>query len=318
VEDPLTDPSGLGADMTQEQLFYGYMIGSGTRLADAEDAIVLRSNSPIQGPSTFSLGSLQMSAFSCDEAVDVVPYRTRPVSGVVLGLVLDGEVTLSQAGRSAVLAPGQFTFYEGSRPFHVSADGPHSYLAVLIPLFKIGLQLVDVAGMVATDLSSMRTSASLLSTSLTTLAAGQATLPMRSRLHVADAVLSLIHAVVTDEQVGPGAPRGLALFNLLAQWVEQHLADAQLDTERVAAAHHLSARYVRQVFSQHGTTVSRFIRERRLEHARADLANPACATHNISTIARRWHFDEPSVFSRNFRDQYGESPNAYRRTHTVR
>src|SRR4051794_23001302 len=237
--------------MTQEHLFYGYFDASGTRLADAEDAIVLRSDSIVHGPSTFELGSLQCCTFSSNEAVDVVPYRTHPVSGIVLGLALDGEVTLSQAGRSAVLTPGQFTFYEGSRPFHVTAAGPHTYLAVLIPLFKIGLQLIDVAGIVATDQSPMRTSASLLSTSLTTLTSGQSTLSTRSRLHCADAVLSLVHAVVTDEQVSTGPPRGVALFNLLAQWVEQHLCDTELDTERVAAAHHLSARYVRQVFTQH-------------------------------------------------------------------
>jgi AraC-like DNA-binding protein len=187
---------------------------------------------------------------------------------------------------------------------------------VLIPLFAVGMQLADVIRIAATEVSRTRTSAALLAASLTTLATSQSTLSTRSRLHCADAVLSLVRGVVADDHISGTPPRSLALFSLLTQWIEQYLTDAQLDTEHVAAAHYLSARYVRQIFAQHGTTVSRFIRERRLAHARADLANPAQATHRISTIARRWHFDDPSVFSRTFRAQYGESPHSYRRTHS--
>ena len=184
--------------------------------------------------------------FSADGPVDVVPYRRRPVAGIALGLVLDGQLTVGQAGREAVLRTGQFTFYEGSHNYRVVAAGPHSYLVVRIPLFRLGLELGDVAGMVATDMSPIGSPAELLAGTLTSLATGQAALSAPARVHCADAVFALIQAVIAERAAPSRQP--VALFNVLTQWIEEHLTEHP-DATTLAAAHHLSTRYVRQIFA---------------------------------------------------------------------
>jgi hypothetical protein len=64
-------------------------------------------------------------------------------------------------------------------------------------------------------------------------------------------------------------------------FIEQHLGDADLTPGLVAAAHYISVRYLYRLFEAQGTTVATWIRHRRLEGCRKDLADPAFS-------ARRW------------------------------
>jgi AraC-like DNA-binding protein len=275
--------------------------------------IILRSPGEVSGPSAFSLGTLACNAFSSNDSVEVESFRLQPRAGIALGLVLEGETVVSQAGRSVALGPGQFTFYSGAQPFSIVAPGAHAYFTVAVPLFSIGPQLADLPDILASGGLTRTTSGSLLSGALTSLAKGHAELSARARTECGNAVLSLIHAVIMDHEPVWTPSRSLSLFNLLAQWIEQRLGDDVLDAERLGAAHHLSTRYVRHVFAAQHSTVSRYVRERRLQRACADLTDPTRASLSIATIARHWRFDNASVFSRAFKAQYGMSPQAYRR-----
>jgi AraC-like DNA-binding protein len=265
----------------------------------------------------FTLGTLSCTVYSSQEAVAVVATREKAMTGITLGLALEGEPTVSQGGRCVVLRPGQFAFYAAAHPFVVSASGPHSYMAVNIPLSTVGLPLVELSEIFAVELAAATPGAAMLSSMVTSLAAEHALMSARAREHCGGAVISLVRAVIGDH-AGPPATKRFGLFNLLAQWIEEHLTDDDLDAESLAAAHHLSVRYVRQIFAAQGTTVTRFVRERRLEHARADLMDPAQAAYSIASIARSWRFGDASVFCRAFRARYGQAPRAYREAATGR
>lgn len=66
-------------------------------------------------------------------------------------------------------------------------------------------------------------------------------------------------------------------------------------------------------FHAEGHTVAGWIRERRLEQCRRDLAEPHLATRPINAIAARWGFASPAHFSQAFRNTYGLSPRQFRR-----
>lgn len=296
----------------QERVLYGSAEDAPLR-GDSEPTTILRSLSAVRGPDSFALGTLRCSIYSCDDRAEVESYCLSRSAGIALGLSLKGEVTVSQTGRSVTLRPGQFTFYAGVQPFAVRAPAAHVYLVVTIPLFTIGLRLVDLSGMLAAGIPGPLTSSTLLSETLTTLATSQSDLSPRARQQCGNAVVALIQGVISDHQVDEEPTRILSLFNLLAQSVEQHLTDEILDAETLATAHHLSARYVRQIFAARQSTVSRYVRERRLEHARADLVHPALVAQNVAAIGRHWGFHDASVFSRAFKAQYGQPPETYRR-----
>lgn len=84
----------------------------------------------------------------------------------------------------------------------------------------------------------------------------------------------------------------------------------------IAAAHHISVRYLHRLFEAEDKTVASWIRGRRLERSRLDLLDPALAGRPVSAIGARWGFTSAIHFSRAFRAVYGLPPGEYRMTNT--
>lgn len=80
----------------------------------------------------------------------------------------------------------------------------------------------------------------------------------------------------------------------------------------IASALHISTRYLHKLFEADGTTAGAWIRARRMERCRRDLADPMMASYSVSTIGARWGLLDPSRMSRLFRQAYGMSPREYR------
>jgi AraC-like DNA-binding protein len=81
----------------------------------------------------------------------------------------------------------------------------------------------------------------------------------------------------------------------------------------IAASHHISLRLLHKLFEEQGTSVGRWIRERRLERCRRDLLDPALDDMPASAIAFTWGFADAAHFTRVFREAYGHPPGEYRR-----
>jgi AraC-like DNA-binding protein len=97
-------------------------------------------------------------------------------------------------------------------------------------------------------------------------------------------------------------------------FIEEHLGEIDLAPGIVAAAHHISLRHLHRLFETQHTTVAGWIRHRRLERCRKDLADPAQHTMPVSAVAARWGLPDSAHFSRLFRHTYGLPPAEYRRT----
>jgi AraC-like DNA-binding protein len=96
-------------------------------------------------------------------------------------------------------------------------------------------------------------------------------------------------------------------------YIWRNLGDPHLSPPVVAAANHISLRYLHRIFSdEHGQTIAAFIREARLQRCRRDLADPLLANWSIERIARRWGFTDLASFSRTFKQAMGVSPTTYR------
>ncbi|WP_306324394.1 helix-turn-helix domain-containing protein [Streptomyces venezuelae] len=97
--------------------------------------------------------------------------------------------------------------------------------------------------------------------------------------------------------------------------IDGRLADPGLSPASIAAAHHISVRYVHRLFAQEGTTVGTWIRHRRLEESRRDLTRSGPSSPTIAAVAFRWGFVSASHFSRVFRQTYGITPHEWREVH---
>lgn len=122
---------------------------------------------------------------------------------------------------------------------------------------------------------------------------------------------ALAQVLEMDNSLTPQARRRTLTLRIEA-FIQQNLRDPRLAPEMVAAAHHISVSHLHRLFQERGISVAASIRLRRLQHACADLADPAMATVPVHTIASRWGFTDTAHFSRTFRREYAMTPLEYR------
>ncbi|HEY4050964.1 MAG TPA: helix-turn-helix domain-containing protein [Acidobacteriaceae bacterium] len=119
--------------------------------------------------------------------------------------------------------------------------------------------------------------------------------------------LGLIGAALTQRKESSEIGPRTNLYQRITSFIDRRLGDTELSPTMLARTHHISTRYLHLVFSEHGTTVGRWIKARRLAQCRAELASPSI-DRTVTEIARRWGFSDVAHFSRLFRSAYGVAP----------
>src|SRR3984957_2197806 len=134
---------------------------------------------------------------------------------------------------------------------------------------------------------------------------------------LADLLFTLTRQMAAPVRDG-GSSTKAAIMNRVCQTIERGLEDPDLTPARVAQSEGISERYLQKLFEGVGDNFSHYVRERRLQRAWADLANPAEGNHTISEIAYRYGFGDSAHFSRTFRARFGLSPREFRQQEAER
>jgi AraC-like DNA-binding protein len=129
--------------------------------------------------------------------------------------------------------------------------------------------------------------------------------------------IELVRAVIaTHLKVREFAAEPLAatLQVRILEYVRSHLNDPDLGAEQIASAHFISVRHLYKLLAESGVSLADWIRTRRLEACRQELATSSTGPTGpiIAAVARRHGFSNMSSFSRAFRAEYGLSPSEWR------
>lgn len=124
-----------------------------------------------------------------------------------------------------------------------------------------------------------------------------------------DLLAAALAAQLHDEPRGSGPE---ALLADVYAYVDEHLGEPDLSPARIAAAQHVSLRRLHTLFEGQDTTVSAWIRQRRLDRCRRDLLDPAQRSRPAHAIAARWGLPNAAHFTRLFKATYGLPPARYR------
>ncbi|MGW1027151.1 AraC-like ligand-binding domain-containing protein [Streptomyces sp. NPDC002577] len=230
-----------------------------------------------------------------------------------------GAALLEQDGREALLGPGDVFIYDLARPVRLNLSQSFRTKALRVPRDVLGLSESDVVHITASPLGPDTPLGGLLSPFLAGLVDNAGTYPPRTSELMARNVVDLLGAL-TDERLGrtsadtTGGNRTLLLR--IQAFIDRHLADPDLTPQAIARAHHISLRYLHQLFESEDATVGRWIQRRRLEECRRELARPNGPT--IAAVAHRCGFTSAAHFSRVFRAAYGMSPREWRNTQDLR
>lgn len=230
-----------------------------------------------------------------------------------LSLQLSGSGLLIQDNREAVLQPGDIAVYDTGRPYSMVFDDDFRMMVVMFPQTLLDLPAESVGQMTAVRFARGHGLTGMIAPFLEQMANGIDLLsgPTGTRLaHNAIDLVSTMFASELGTLLEPGSHRELA--SRIRGYIEKNLGDPHLDPATIAAAHFISTRHLHGVFREEGTTVSTWVRTRRLEHCRRDLCDPLLADRPIGAIAARWGFIDAAHFSRLFKTTFGRSPSDVR------
>lgn len=265
---------------------------------------------------SMGLGDLQLS--------DVIGQRVhvrrsattirRADPGVIkVGVQIRGTSTVRQGDRDAVLGPGDIAIYDTSEQYELALDGTFEMLVAVIPRGSLRVTDAELHDGTARTISSTNGIGALLAPMLTSLRtetlAGACGSPL-----VADAVADLVSAAVRDSAPDDTLGAGETVLLSARSYIESHLGDSDLSPAAVAARHHVSVRYLQKLFAHDGHTVAGFIRTRRLDRCRRDLADPAQRHRSVGSICAANGLVDAAHFSRIFKATFGITPREYRDT----
>ncbi len=117
-------------------------------------------------------------------------------------------------------------------------------------------------------------------------------------------------ALDTEDRSPDLAPRDQRLLERLAEWLEAHSGNSDIEIQAMAEAVHLTPRTLqRKLKSLTGRTPAAYLREYRLARARRLLLS---SDDSVTDIAHACGFSSSQYFSRTFRDEHGAPPEKWR------
>lgn len=226
---------------------------------------------------------------------------------------LEGQMVVDQEGQQAPLRPGDFTLVDLSRPCRW-ANTPGRIAALIFPRSLLPLRRDEVARLAGLRIAADDGVAGLVSSLAYQLVAHIG--DERDDGRVGTALLDLLAVTLADRldraDAVPLESRRRTLLLRIQAFIEERLGDPELSPDMIAAAHHVSVRYLSALFEAHGETVAAWIRRRRLEQCRRELLASYSSDRPVSAIGLRWGFSNPGHFSRTFKAAFGLPPREYR------
>jgi AraC family transcriptional regulator, positive regulator of tynA and feaB len=130
--------------------------------------------------------------------------------------------------------------------------------------------------------------------------------PVGVRERADDNLLDLIATALLSNCGQTALPAGMTLVRV-SLWIERHLGEA-LSAERIAAECQLSARHLNRLFEREGTSLMRYVWDRRLTRCDREVTDPAMRGRRVRQIAFAADFNDLSHFCRAYRTRYGCTP----------
>ncbi|MEU6931430.1 helix-turn-helix domain-containing protein [Streptomyces sp. NPDC046374] len=242
---------------------------------------------------------------------------TNDPNHIYLGVHVRGPVTVVHERARTLLEPNDLVFCDPARRHLLRFGEDCQMIFFRVPRCYLGVTEPELRQVLGVPVRGGEGIGALAADFLTALAARaefrrSSTGDRRARtaVHLLSVlVMELLAADTTDEEADASGTGGAMLTRIHAH-IEEHLMDPDLSPESIARAHHISVRYLQKLFQNDGSTVSQWVRHRRLEVCRLELGR-SHRRITMAAMAHRWGFNSPSHFSRTFRGAYGMSPSEW-------
>lgn len=251
--------------------------------------------------------------------VQILPDMPGEADGnfLYLGMHVRGPVTSVRDGAGIPLRPNDLVFCDPARRHLLRFGDDCRMVFFRIPRCALGVTEPELEQVVGVPVPGDEGLGALVSDFLSALAAKaefrRSTIGdrrARTAVHLLSVLVVELLETDTADAAADASRGGNETLSRIRAFIEEHLMDPDLSPESIARAHHISVRYLHKLFQNDGTTVSQWVRRRRLEACRIELGRSR-RRFTVASVAHRWGFSSPSHFSRTFRGAYGMSPSQW-------
>ena len=262
------------------------------------------------GPISITQTSVTSSVISRDAA----QAARAQDQAVFFDFMLHGELTVRQDGHESRIDHTRCAVSSALRPYVNILDGTDGrahMLTVAVP--RIALQR-DFArpgwGIETFDL--LYGGARLLDSTVRQAMEEVDYLGGSQREVVGRLVIDLIRNLTRAEPAD--LPRRSAAYLRIEATIAERFREHALSADEIARASGLSARSMRRLLLEAGTSVTEMLHEARVNDMFTRLQSPALAAQTVTEIALSSGFSDVNTAGRVFRARYGKSPSACRST----
>ncbi|API59383.1 AraC family transcriptional regulator [Tardibacter chloracetimidivorans] len=268
-------------------------------------------------------GELPISEHRCIGARTVVKRSSQQVQNsaediFLLWIPVRGSVTITQSGRSAMVARGNLALSSSLEPLCIETmpdDGSeHLSYQISLPVHILADALSEPRRYCAIGYSSNAGAARIARELFLSLYEESGNTDRASSMILAQSALNALFCAVTEDKDAPvrlAGARELKLQRLL-DYIALHHSDPELTTEKAAAACEISTRYLHYLLQGRGMKFHDHLWEARLDSAFRQLTDPALDRRTIAEIAYSAGFKSSAHFSRAFRRRFSQSPREVR------
>lgn len=257
---------------------------------------------------TVMLGSIRASALAFDRSASIV--TASGMDHLMVQLYTEGGFTGTAGDGAITVAPQDVCVFDLTQTLRTQASAFHN-LTLLVPRAYVAAAVEDVAALHGLVLRGHDPLTELLAEHLRALAARvprlQSTRAARAAARGTVALITTMLATATPQTRARAGAASPSPHRRAMQFIDRHLSDAALDSDRVAEELGMSRATLYRLFEPLGG-VSAYIRRRRLTCAALHLASPEYRHERVSQVAFRWGFSSEASFSRSFRLQFGLTP----------
>lgn len=228
----------------------------------------------------------------------------------------EGTCAAEQAGRSALLLPGDMLVFHNSRPYRLLFTQPFRQTVIQTPRDALGRQADAIDGHLGQRLAGATGFGRVLSGYARTIAESLGEIDDAELGMLVDELFRLLaaHGDVKQANAGDGWERARrALVWRAQQCARGNIARPDLSAQTISRFERISTRTLQRAFAAEGTSVMRWLREERLALCARALLERTRDGHAVSAIAAAHGFRDAASFSRSFKARYGMSPAAWRR-----
>ena len=234
-----------------------------------------------------------------------------------LVLLLEGHASYIRDGESMEMRPGDILCGRTRKTAALTLETDFSALLIDVPPQLLNPSLLSPLPSQLVRVSGERGIGRVFSGMLNSVADAIDTLDLDEirpvEIALPEFLLTSLFSEAAEGPLGGAATVRAAILHKILQTIEVKLADPELNLAEVAKEHVLPARYVQKLLSGTGQSFSTYVRDRRLDRAKADLSSPLHQQLSITDICMRWGFNDIAYFSRSFRERFDMSPREHRK-----